>query len=194
MKLGLTGGIGCGKSTFGKLLAARGWRLVQTDLVAREILETPEMTAAVRELFGPGVVGSDGKPDRAAIGRLVFADKTALAALENRLHPQVRARWEALVASDPTARWAVEIPLLFEKNLDAPFDLTVCVHCSQAVQFARLAARGVPPEEAAARMQAQLPVSEKVRRASLAVFNEGSPAFLTAQADLLDARFAASRS
>lgn len=191
MKLGLTGGIGCGKSTFGKMLADRGWRLVQTDLVARDILETPEVTARVRELFGAGVVGADGKPDRAAIGKIVFADKAALAALEGELHPRVRAHWESLLKSRPEARWVVEIPLLFEKSLDAPFDFTVCVHCSQAVQLARLASRGVPPEEASARMKAQLPVSDKVRRATLAVFNEGNLPFLAAQADTLDSRFPA---
>jgi dephospho-CoA kinase len=185
MRLGLTGGIGCGKSTFGKLLAERGWRLVQSDLVAREILEAPEMSARVAELFGPGVIGADGKPDREALGKIVFADKAALAALEAELHPRVRAHWKSLTASDPKARWVVEIPLLFEKSLDADFDLTVCVHCSHSTQLARLESRGLPPEPALARMKAQLPVEEKVRRATLAVFNEGSPDFLAQQADLL---------
>jgi dephospho-CoA kinase len=185
MRLGLTGGIGCGKSTFGKLLAERGWRLVQSDLVAREILETPEMSARVAELFGTGVIGADGKPDREALGKIVFADKAALAALEAELHPRVRAHWRALTEEEPWARWVVEIPLLFEKNLDADFDLTVCVHCSHSTQLARLESRGLPPEQALARMKAQLPVEEKVRRATLAVFNEGAPDFLAKQADLL---------
>ncbi len=185
MRLGLTGGIGCGKSTFGKLLAGRGWRLVQSDLVAREILESPEVAGRVRELFGPGVIGADGKPDREAIGKIVFADQAALAALEAELHPRVRAYWRALTEAEPGARWVVEIPLLFEKSLDADFDLTVCVHCSHSTQLARLQSRGLPPEQALARMKAQLPLEEKVRRAALAVFNEGGPDFLATQADLL---------
>ena len=188
MRLGLTGGIGCGKSTFGKLLAERGWRLVQSDLVAREILETPEVTARVRELFGPGVIGADGKPDREAIGKIVFTDKAALAALEAELHPRVQARWRAMTEAEPGTRWVVEIPLLFEKSLEGLFDLTVCVWCSPRTQIARLETRGLPPEQAKARMLAQLPVEEKVRRATLAVFNEGSPDFLAAQADLLSRR------
>lgn len=185
MRLGLTGGIGCGKSTFGKLLAERGWGLVQSDLVAREILESPEVSARVAELFGAGVIGVDGKPDRAALGEIVFADRAALAALEAELHPRVRTHWRALTEAQPDARWVVEIPLLFEKNLDADFDLTVCVHCSHDTQLARLQSRGLPPEQALARMKAQLPVAEKVRRATLAVFNEGSPGFLATQANLL---------
>lgn len=188
MRLGMTGGIGCGKSTFGKLLAQRGWKLVQTDLVAREILETPEVAARVRELFGAGVIGADGKPDRAAIGKIVFADPGALAALEAELHPRVQANWRKLTETDPDARWVVEVPLLFEKNLDGLFDLTVCVFCSHSTQLARLENRGLPPEQALARMKAQLPVEDKVRRATLAVFNEGAPDFLAAQADLLSRR------
>lgn len=185
MKLGLTGGIGCGKSTFGQMLAARGWQLVQADLVARDILNSPEVTARVAEMFGPGVVGADGRPDREAIGKIVFADKAALAALEADIHPRVHAHWQDLLARSPGARHVVEIPVLFEKNLEGFFDLTVCVHCSPSTQFARLEKRGLPRESALTRMQAQLPTEEKVRRATLAVYNEGSPDFLAAQADLL---------
>ena len=149
------------------------------------------MTRRVAALFGRDAIGADGKPDRPAIARIVFADKAALAALEAELHPRVQARRQAIMATEPHARWAVEIPLLFEKNLDADFDLTVCVHCSPRTQLARLEARGLPPEQAFARMKAQLPVEEKVRRATLAAFNEGDPAFLEAQqADLLSRRTA----
>lgn len=185
MKLGLTGGIGCGKSTFGKMLEQRGWQLVQADLVARDILNSPEVTARVATMFGPGVIGEDGRPDREALGRIVFADKAALEALEAEIHPRVHAHWQALLAREPDVRRVVEIPVLFEKSLEAFFDLTVCVHCSQNTQFARLEKRGLPREQALARMQAQLPTEEKVRRATLAVYNEGSLDFLAAQADLL---------
>ena len=187
MRLGLTGGIGCGKSTFGQLLAARGWRLIQTDLVARDILNTPEVAARVRALFGPGVMGPDGRPDRAALAAIVFADKGALASLEAELHPRVQAAWRARVAAEPNAPWVVEIPLLFEKNLEGFFDFTVCVHCSPQTQLARLAARGLPEDQATARMRAQLPLETKLSRADIAVFNDGSPEFLAAQADTLGA-------
>ncbi len=187
MRIGLTGGIGCGKSTFGQLLAARGWRLIQTDLTARDILNTPEMAARVRTRFGAGVIGADGLPDRAAIARIVFADRAALADLEAELHPRVQERWLAALASAPDAPWVVEIPLLFEKSLERFFDFTVCVHCSPRMQLARLAARGLAEDQALARIRAQAPVETKVSRARVAVFNDGDLDFLSAQADALAA-------
>lgn len=188
MRLGLTGGIGCGKSTFGQLLEARGWRLIRTDLTARDILNTPEVTARVRTLFGDGVIGTDGLPDRAALAKRVFVDPAALAALEAELHPRVQREWLARLAAEPDARWAVEIPLLFEKNLERHFDFTVCVHCSPTVQLNRLASRGLPEDQAQARIRAQLPLALKLSRADVAVFNDGDLAFLAAQANALSAR------
>lgn len=187
MRIGLTGGIGCGKSTFGQLLAARGWRLLQTDLVARDILNTPAMAARVRTLFGAGVLGADGLPDRAALAKIVFADRAALAALEAELHPRVHEHWLGRLAAEPDAPWVVEIPLLFEKNLEAHFDFTVCVHCSPQTQLQRLAARGLPEDQALARIRAQLPLETKLSRARVAVFNDGDLPFLGAQADTLSA-------
>lgn len=194
MKLGLTGGIGCGKSTFGKMLAARGARLVQTDLVARDILNTPEVLARVRALFGPEAIGADGLANREVIGKIVFDDQAALAALEAELHPRVGEYWRNLAPDPTTGLLVVEIPLLFEKSLDAEFDLTVCVHCSHSMQIARLLDRGLPPEQAKARMRAQLPVEEKVRRSNLVIYNEGSRDFLAAQAELLIRRLTPSSS
>lgn len=185
MKIGLTGGIGCGKSTFAQLLVQNGFRHISTDLVARDILAAPETIAWLRDRFGPAVIAPDGTPDRPALARIVFADPAALADLEARLHPRTQAAWRAQIDADPSARWVVEIPLLFEKNLDAVFDLTVCVHCSPSIQLSRLAARGVSPDQAAARIAAQLPLETKVGRATLAVFNDGTPAFLAAQARTL---------
>lgn len=187
MRLGLTGGIGCGKSTFGQLLAERGWRLIRTDLVARDILNTPAMAARVRALFGPGVIGADGLPDRAALAQVVFADKAALASLEAELHPRVHEHWLGRLAAEPDAAWVVEIPLLFEKNLERHFDFTVCVHCSPETQLRRLAGRGLPEDQARARMSAQLPLETKLSRARVAVFNDGDLPFLGAQADTLAA-------
>lgn len=187
MRIGITGGIGCGKSAFGRILATRGWRLIQTDLTARDILNTPEVAARVRARFGPDVIGPDGLPDRAALARVVFADRAALADLEAELHPRVQTAWRAEIEARPDAAWAVEIPLLFEKNLEGLFDFTVCVHCSPTTQLARLAARGLPEDQATARIRAQSPLETKLSRADIAVFNDGSPGFLAAQAASLDA-------
>ena len=120
----------------------------------------------------------------------MFSDPGKLRLLEGVLHPKVRARWEAAVAAEPAAKWVVEIPLLFEKNLENRFDLTVCVTSHRQSQVERLARKGMDQVQALARINQQLPLSAKEEKADIVLLNDGSVDFLELQIDRIAARFA----
>jgi len=143
VRIGLTGGIGCGKSTVVKLFAEAGWRTIQTDAIVRELLaHNKAVHTALRRRWGSDVFLSDGSVDRKAIAHRVFADESELRWLESLLHPLVRESWEQAVRKEPEADWLVEIPLLFEKRLETHFDLTVCVISPRDVVETRMVRRG----------------------------------------------------
>ncbi|MBC2593196.1 dephospho-CoA kinase [Ruficoccus amylovorans] len=182
MKIGLTGGIGCGKSTAGGFFEERGFRRVDCDQVVRDLLESDEpVLTALRERFGEHVIRPEGGADRAAIASVVFHDAEALEWLERLLHPRVEEVWRGLIREDRAADWCVEIPLLFEKNLEKHFDFTVCLLSSEAIQLDRLAAKGLSREQARARIQRQLPLEQKIVRADFVLLNDGSLDFLRQQ-------------
>lgn len=183
---GITGGIGCGKSTVARALERRGFRRLDSDQIVRDrVLVEPGVVAAIRERFGDGVIGADGAINRAALGTEVFSDDEARVWLEELVHPGVFTAWREAFAADPGARWAVEVPLLFEKGLENWFDFTICVACAPAQQLARLEQRGLPRELAELRISKQLPLARKIDRSDFVLWNEGSPAFLEAQVDRL---------
>jgi len=174
--LGLTGGIGMGKSTAADLFRARGVPVVDTDELARQLVE-PGQPALVEVLaaFGPHVAGPDGRLRREELARLVFANPTARKRLEHILHPRIRARWRAQVENwraqaRPLA--VVVIPLLFETKAEAELDTTACVACSAATQRQRLLARGWSPEQIAQRLQAQWPIEKKIAAADYLIWTE----------------------
>lgn len=174
--LGLTGGIGMGKSTSVQLLRARGVPVVDTDDLARQVVEPgqPALTE-VLAAFGAQFSGPDGQLRRAELARRVFADPAALRQLEAILHPRIRALWHAQVetwraAGRPLA--VVVIPLLFETKAETELDATICIACSAATQQQRLRARGWSPEQIAQRLQAQWPVERKMARADYVVWTE----------------------
>ncbi len=186
MRIGLTGGMGCGKTAAVRVFSELGFSTAETDVLVRNLLDAdPEVIAALRERFGPAIAPEGGPVDRKALAATVFADAAALAWLEALLHPRVRAAWTALVDAKPQRVWVVEIPLLFEKNLEKHFDFSVCVTASPAVQLARLAGRGFRADEAKARIDRQMRLSEKVDRADFVITNDGSLAFLRRQIGLL---------
>lgn len=188
MRIGLTGGMGCGKSTVGTILEKFGWRRVDADVVVRELLSNDSETyAAVVETFGNCVV-KDGKLSRKRLGALVFEDVEALQKLESILHPKVRRIWEGKVASatEDGVPILVELPLLFEKGLGDHFDATVCVAAPRPIQLKRLEERGVDREEAEKRIARQLPLDEKMRMSDFVVTNSGPLAFLVRQVHLLN--------
>jgi len=174
--LGLTGGIGMGKSTSGQLFRARGVPVVDTDDLARQVVEPGQPALAeVLAAFGLEFAGPDGQLRRDELAQRVFADPAARRRLEEILHPRIRALWRA-----QTETWRAEglpvsvvvIPLLFETKAEAELDATICVACSAATQQERLRTRGWSIEQIQQRLQAQWPAETKIQRADYLVWTE----------------------
>ncbi len=180
MVIGLTGGIGCGKSAAAACFARRGFQVIDADALAREVLTSPACVDQLVRRWGQACLTGEGSPDRAWIAAKVFADPVERAFLESITHPEV-ARRRALAVADRSRHHVVEIPLLFEKNLAAEFDAVVCVSSSEPVRFLRLERRGLSPAAAQARMDSQDPLAEKVRKSDYVLFNDGDLDFLDAQ-------------
>lgn len=186
MTVGLTGGMGCGKSTVARALERRGFRRLDSDeLVRGQVLRDPAVIRALADRFGPAVLDPAGAVSRFALASRVFASESELAWLEELTHPAVFALWRAAFVGAPDARWVVEVPLLFEKRLENWFDFTVCVACSPAQQLARLEQRGVPRGLAGQRISKQLPLAQKIELSDIVLWNEGSTEFLEAEIDRL---------
>ncbi|MCR6656926.1 MAG: dephospho-CoA kinase [Opitutus sp.] len=182
MILGVTGGIGCGKSSAVAMFAKAGFRMLDSDRLIREhVLADAEVRGLLRERFGQEVLTAEGAVDRARLGAAVFSDSAALAWLESVTHPRLFALWRKAFAEDPKAAWAVEVPLLFEKGLENWFDFTVCVACSPERQLARLEQRGLPRALAEQRISKQLPLARKIEQADFVLWNDGTPEFLQAE-------------
>ena len=165
LKVGLTGGIGAGKSAVAQRLAARGAVLIDADVLAREVVAAgTDGLAAVVEAFGTEVLGPGGELDRPALGARVFGDEAARRRLEGIIHPRVRARTaELTAAAEPDAIVVNDVPLLVETGLAASYHLVVVVDADPAVRTRRLVTtRGMSEEQAAARIAAQ--VDDTVRR------------------------------
>lgn len=182
MILGLTGGMGCGKTTAGRLCAELGAQVVEADALVRDLYaDDEEVRQALRERFGPGVFDAAGPLDRKALAARVFGEPSELQWLEDLVHPRVRAVWLAAARAEPERWTVVEIPLLFEKGLEIHCAVTVCLSAQSDVQRRRLRERGLSEEEMAARLARQWPLSEKMKRADFVVSNSGSTALLAAQ-------------
>ncbi len=185
MSIGITGGMGCGKSTVAKLMEKKGFERIDSDAIVREkVLTLAAVRDQIRGHFGDAVMNADGTVDRAQLGARVFADDAELAWLEELTHPHVFACWrEAFAAAKRDV--VVEVPLLFEKNLENWFDFTVCVACAPAQQLARLEQRGLPHALAEQRISKQLPLARKIELADFVLWNDGSAEFLENQVDHL---------
>ena len=184
MILGLTGSLGCGKSTAAKLFAERGFRHVDSDLVVREhVLPQPKVTAAIREHFGGGVFLPDGQVDRPALGVIVFSDDSERIWLEELTHPIYFDLLRSTLREGAGASWLVEVPLLFEKGMENWFDFTLCVACDSRSQLARLEQRGLDRALAEQRISKQLPLARKIELSDLVLWNDGSTGFLKSQVD-----------
>jgi len=182
MVIGLTGGMGSGKSTAASFFVTRGFRRIDCDEIAHDLLrEDRDVKVGIRDAFGEEVFDSDGGVDRRALGEVVFTSEEKLSELESILHPRIRDAWLARIAADPDDRWVVEIPLLFEKNLQNRVDFTVCVFSDLPTQVERLQLKGVDQAQALARIERQMPVSKKAEMADFVLLNEGSLDFLDEQ-------------
>lgn len=180
MVIGLTGGIGCGKSTAVACFAELGFVVIDADQLARQVLESHVCVSHLRDRWGAACLDAQGVPDRKWIGAKVFADPAERAFLESVTHPEV-ARLRREATADPRHDYVVEIPLLFEKDLTAGFTAIVVVACSDDVRRARLRARGLSDDDISARIASQLSLVEKVKRADVVIWNDGEPAFLSEQ-------------
>jgi dephospho-CoA kinase len=176
--IGLTGGVGMGKSACAELMRARRIPVVDTDDLARQVVQPGQPALAeVREAFGPEVIGPDGTLSRRELARRVFSDPAARARLEAILHPPIRALWREQVErwrDEGHALAVVVIPLLFETGAEKEVDATICVACSGATQQERLRSRRWPPEQIEQRLQAQWPVEKKLALATYVIWSEGS--------------------
>ncbi len=174
--LGLTGGIGMGKSTSAEILRRRGVAIADTDLIARQMVETGQPALhEIQELFGREIVDGQGRLRRGELARIVFGDPAARKQLEAILHPRIQAAWLEQVASWKSAGLAlgaVVIPLLFETGAAGRFDATVCVACSAATQRHRLQRRGWTDDEISLRIQAQWPAEKKMASADHVIWTE----------------------
>ena len=190
--VGLTGGIGSGKSTVAGLLASYGAVVVDADLLAREAVApgTPGLARVVEE-FGRGVLAADGSLDRPRLAGLVFGNPERLAALNAIVHPSVAARWaeltEAAAAATPDAVVVFDVPLLVEGLADNhDFDVIVVVDASTETRLRRLVdERGMDQDQARARMAAPASRQERLAAADVVVDNDGDLAGLRAQVDRL---------
>lgn len=176
MKVGLTGGIGAGKSEVSRLLASYGAVIVDADKIAREVVEpgTPGL-AAVVEAFGTDVLTPEGALDRPKLGAVVFADPDRLKALNAIVHPLVGARSAELEAAAGEGAVVVhDVPLLTENGLAPLYDVIVVVDASPETQLRRLVElRGMTEDEAKARMSAQADRKQRLAIADHVIDNEG---------------------
>jgi len=177
-RIGLTGGIASGKSSVGRLLAARGLPLLDADVYAREALAPGSPGAgAVLERYGDGIRAPGGEIDRAALGQIVFGDGAERRWLEQLLHPLVRARFAAELeelAAEPVV--VLVVPLLFEAGLETLCSEVWLVDCDETQQLQRLMARdGLGEADARARIAAQWPLARKRQLADVVLNNRGEP-------------------
>ncbi|MGW7083026.1 dephospho-CoA kinase [Streptomyces sp. NPDC054871] len=176
LKVGLTGGIGAGKSEVSRLLVASGAVLIDADKIAREVVEpgTPGL-AKVVEAFGQEILAPDGTLDRPKLGSVVFADPRKLAVLNSIVHPLVGARSAELEeAASEDAVVIHDVPLLAENGLAPLYDLVVVVDARPETQLDRLVRlRGMSEEDARARMAAQATREKRLEIADIVIDNDG---------------------
>jgi dephospho-CoA kinase len=182
-----------GKSAAATLLAQRCVTIVDTDLLARQLVEPGQPALAeIRDAFGAEMIAPDGTLRRDLLARRVFSDAAARKTLEEILHPRIRRLWQSQLAQwrdsssqtvkNPHTRYfCVVIPLLFETHAETEVDATLCIACSAATQHRRLSSRGWNADQINQRIKSQLPIEEKMSRADYVIWNEASLDVLVAQ-------------
>ncbi len=189
LKVGLTGGIACGKSMAARMMAKKGAYVVDADQLAREVVEPGE--PAYREILawlGDSVLTETGALDRQVLADVVFHDQAALAVLNSIVHPRVlklfAAQSHLLAEKDPRGILVWEVPLLFESGLQSAVHLTVVVASSEENQLWRLQSRnGFTRADALLRIASQLPLEQKIKAADYVLFNNDTPLDLQRQVD-----------
>ncbi|HTS16533.1 MAG TPA: dephospho-CoA kinase [Verrucomicrobiae bacterium] len=188
--VGLTGGIATGKSTTLDFWRSRGAATLDADEYAHRALAPDTPTGQeVARTFGKAALNSDGTVNRAALGEIVFADAEKRKTLNRIIHPSVERMWKGDVdrlRDEGHAETAVvAIPLLYEVAAETEFDCVVVVGCSETTQLVRLRRKGLSDAGARARMGAQWPLTTKMDRADFVIWNDGTPAVLHRQAEII---------
>jgi dephospho-CoA kinase len=173
--VGLTGGIASGKSTALKQWEALGWSVISVDsLVSETLASDPAVFEKIKRRWGDTVLLQCGSIDKAAVGRIVFKEKLERRWIEDLLHPIIRFKWTSFVQSCSSPKCMVELPLLFEKNLQHHFTHTISMFAPQSTVQNRLILRGLSMDESLARIQAQMPSSSKAAMADFVLWGGGS--------------------
>lgn len=193
LRVGLSGGIGSGKSTVARALARRGAIVIDADAIAREVVEPGEPgLAAIVERFGPEVLDTEGRLDRPKLAALVFDDAAARADLNAIVHPRVALETARRTADAPSdAVVVIDVPLLVEAARSG-YDVVVIVEAPEPVRLERLTARGMTPDDARRRMAAQASDNDRRKVADVILDNGGSQEDLEHQIDALWAQLTAS--
>ena len=186
-----------GKSTAANFFAERGLSVIDTDELARELVEPGQLAIAeIRKLFGEAMIDAEGRLRRDEMAKAVFADATKRQQLEGILHPRIREAWLARVEkcrSEGRPAAVVVIPLLFETGAEKQFTHIVCVACSSATQRSRLAGRGWNEDQIEQRIAAQWPTEKKIAAAHFVIWSEGAIEVHQAQVDRILDRLKLSR-
>ena len=176
--LGVTGGIGAGKTTVARILRTHGARIFDADATVHELYSGGDLARRIAVRFGPQVLAADGSVNRAALAGVVFADAAARKDLESVVHPAVRGRAEAWLAALRKGGFAgiavIDAALLVEAAPPYPLDALMVVTAPVDVRVARLESRGVPRDEARRRIAAQVDDEARTKRADVVVVNDGS--------------------
>ncbi len=185
MVVGITGGIACGKSTVCKRFEELNWQVISTDSLAHNFLEfDQEVIDQILDRFGSAMKDKRGNIDKTQLAKVIFLSPSERAWLERLLHPKVREKWVSSIKISSHSHFIVELPLLFENDLGSLFTKTLSVYTSQNNQFLRLQKRNLSNSEITLRLNAQLSVDEKSKRADYVILGEGNDYFIDQQIKL----------
>jgi dephospho-CoA kinase len=180
--VGITGGIACGKSTVCKKFADLGWEVVSTDSLVHQLLQDDdEVIKPIINRWGLKMKNTRGSIDKVQLADVIFKSSLDRTWLEGLLHPKVREKWMSSIQLSSHRNFIVEVPLLFENDLDALFTKTISVYASPSIQFTRLQQRGFSEAEINSRINAQMSVEEKSNRAQFVILGDGNLGFLETQ-------------
>ncbi|MBE7536845.1 MAG: dephospho-CoA kinase [Bryobacterales bacterium] len=186
MVIGVTGGMGCGKSTVARLMEGRGLARLDSDEVIRsQLLVNEQILDSLVCYFGSMVLSEDRAVRRSYLALRIFENDADRQWLEELLLPKLFSIWRKMLREDRTRDWVFEVPLLFEKQLENWFDFTLCVSSTPENQLIRLEKRGMTRAHAELRISKQLPLARKVELADFVIGNDGTSDFLRLQVDAL---------
>lgn len=189
IKAAITGGVGMGKSTVGALITKKGYPLIDTDEIARDVVQ--KGSAALQlivDAFGGGVLSPDGSLNRKELGKKVFGQPEELQRLNAITHPEIRSRWITWLEKQESNHEKiafVTIPLLFEIQMEKAFDKILCVGCSQKTQKLRLENRGWSQTHSSDRIMSQMPIQEKIKKSDFLIWTDTSLSIVGWQTDVI---------